>query len=315
MEIRDRREAHWFWIHDIIVDIYGPQIGAYGIAVYAALARYADREGHATPSLTTLARTLHISRNTILKTLETLTVHHLLAKSQRVARAGHHEENIYTLLSLPLSTTLEKMDELSLRSTPDVPPSINTTSASGELRSAPREPPSASGELRSAPRELFLENSSREDLLEKEENSFTTFRSLGGDERHEPFIPPIPSDSTPMLPLMKMPEPHYPRTTRRPSLNPLPQDDWLRALLLDYTLLDFDALNDADWWIDISQALAGVFGQPWLNAEFGKLSAYLRENPRKRPASPGGWKRFVRGWLHRNYEYQRRQTHASTHRQ
>lgn len=87
---------------------------------------------------------------------------------------------------------------------------------------------------------------------------------------------------------------------------PLKEDDWLRELLLDYTLLDFGALNDDEWWIDVSQPLAGVFGKQWLEIEFSKVSAYLRENPMKKPASASGWKRFIRSWLHRSYEYNRR---------
>jgi len=91
----------------------------------------------------------------------------------------------------------------------------------------------------------------------------------------------------------------------------LPDDDWLRDLLLDYTdWIPFDALNDNEWWIAMSQPLEGVFDRAWLNKEFGKITAYLIEKPRKQPRSAQGWKTFVRGWLQRAYEHQRKYTYG-----
>jgi hypothetical protein len=95
---------------------------------------------------------------------------------------------------------------------------------------------------------------------------------------------------------------------------PLAEDDWLRSVLLDYEVVNFAALNDDAWWIDVSQPLETVFNRAWMNTEMSKISAYLRENPQKKPASVRGWKKFVRGWLHRSYEYQRRFANGTTNR-
>jgi hypothetical protein len=34
-QIIDERRTNWFWIDNEVVDRFGPQIGAYGLAVYA----------------------------------------------------------------------------------------------------------------------------------------------------------------------------------------------------------------------------------------------------------------------------------------
>ena len=60
-QIIDERRTNWFWIDNEVVDRFGPQIGAYGLAVYAALARFAD--GHtriAFPAIPTIATQLSV---------------------------------------------------------------------------------------------------------------------------------------------------------------------------------------------------------------------------------------------------------------
>ncbi len=39
--VRDHRGGNWFWMHNAIITEYGPQLGAYGIAIYAALCCHA----------------------------------------------------------------------------------------------------------------------------------------------------------------------------------------------------------------------------------------------------------------------------------
>ena len=100
----------------------------------------------------------------------------------------------------------------------------------------------------------------------------------------------------------------------RKKLKPLADDDWLRALLLEYEdTLPFAAFNDHAWWVEVSQPMDAAFCETWMRIRFSKIAAYLMENPRKRPASPGGWKRFVRTWLHRDYEKERRATRGGTY--
>ena len=143
--------------------------------------------------------------------------------------------------------------------------------------------------------EITAETTSEENSLQK------TSESYNGDGSS--------NDPTPWLhsnhPDRGMPIEHKRQRLRKP----LADDDWLKTLLLEFSeAFPFEAFNDDAWWIAVSQPLEGVFDREWLNREFGKIQAYLIEKPRKQPRSSQGWKTFVRGWLQRAYEYQRKYT-------
>ena len=42
--IRDNRQAGWWWANNDLIDVYGRDLGAHGIAVYCVLARYANNQ-------------------------------------------------------------------------------------------------------------------------------------------------------------------------------------------------------------------------------------------------------------------------------
>jgi hypothetical protein len=44
-DIRDRREQHWFWIDDAVIDPHATALGPFGLALYMVLARHADDNG------------------------------------------------------------------------------------------------------------------------------------------------------------------------------------------------------------------------------------------------------------------------------
>jgi hypothetical protein len=48
--VEDRRKRGYFTIDNILLDEYGERLGPYGIAVYAALARFANQEQECWPS-------------------------------------------------------------------------------------------------------------------------------------------------------------------------------------------------------------------------------------------------------------------------
>jgi len=89
------------------------------------------------------------------------------------------------------------------------------------------------------------------------------------------------------------------------AYQPLTEETWpgLRALITGFNL-PIIYLDDENWWNATSHAVGGINMQV-LDKEFGKIEAYLIEHPRKRP-QPRGWKRFVRTWLQRAYEYERK---------
>lgn len=112
-EIRDRRQSSWFWMDKDILDIHGSKIGPYGIAVYALLARYADNKGHAFPSLNAMVKTLGMSRQSVVRTLEVLVNAGLISKGYRKSEKGDHATNIYTLLHVEGGTSCEDVPNIS----------------------------------------------------------------------------------------------------------------------------------------------------------------------------------------------------------
>lgn len=99
--IRDERRHSFFIIDNELIDLYGPRIGAHGIAVYCALARYANERGEgAYPSYQTLAQKLGLSRPTVIKTVSLLIEHELVTKTERFSNDGNRNSNTYSLVPM-----------------------------------------------------------------------------------------------------------------------------------------------------------------------------------------------------------------------
>lgn len=94
---RDAREPGWFWADNELIDLYGPLIGAIGVAVYVTLARYADAAGRAFPSYQTIADRLGVSRPTVIKKIKQMEDLGLIAKETRDDPAGDAASNVYVL--------------------------------------------------------------------------------------------------------------------------------------------------------------------------------------------------------------------------
>lgn len=83
----------------------------------------------------------------------------------------------------------------------------------------------------------------------------------------------------------------------------------LRDLLRQFAAtLPFDVLDNQAYWVRLSY-VTEVDDLRFLERELGKLTSWLAENPRRVPKIPPGWQRFVRVWLTRAFEQERR--HAS----
>jgi helix-turn-helix protein len=86
-------------IDNILIDEYGEKIGALGIAIYNALARYADRvTGICYPCIGTIAKKLKLSRTTVKKYLKILYKFDLIAMLHRTSPDGDPTSNSYMLL-------------------------------------------------------------------------------------------------------------------------------------------------------------------------------------------------------------------------
>src|SRR5918998_660056 len=89
---------HSFRLDNCIIDDYAEDIGAIGVAVYAALARYANRAtGECWPKVKTIADKLHLSPNCVKKYLHKLASVGLISIAYRYTDEGDHTSNRDTL--------------------------------------------------------------------------------------------------------------------------------------------------------------------------------------------------------------------------
>jgi DNA-binding MarR family transcriptional regulator len=94
-----RLKAHFFGIPNDIIDKHGRTIGAIGVGVYAALARFADaKTGECWPAIARLERVLGLARSTVKVYLRKLAAAGLIEIEERWAEPGDRTSNLYTLL-------------------------------------------------------------------------------------------------------------------------------------------------------------------------------------------------------------------------
>jgi biotin operon repressor len=98
--VRDHRGGNWFWMHNAIITEYGPQLGAYGIAIYAALCCHAGQDQVTWVGQKALAATIGCSRAQVQKELAKLKELGVLAVDEQVDERGR-TTNLYTLLAPP----------------------------------------------------------------------------------------------------------------------------------------------------------------------------------------------------------------------
>ena len=113
------KRAHFFSIDNDIIDVYGPTIGAIGVAIYAVLARFANRTaGECWPSIERIARTLDLARSTVKVYLHKLKEVGLIDIIERQDQTGDPTSNLYTLLD-PSPAAVDK--RLTARTAPAAP--------------------------------------------------------------------------------------------------------------------------------------------------------------------------------------------------
>lgn len=99
-EIRDTRQRAWGWFNYEVVDVFGPQIGADGIAVYMVLARHANQEQASWPAIQTIARKTNLSARQVSRALKKLQDVGLLAAEEQHDESGRQLTNRYILLPI-----------------------------------------------------------------------------------------------------------------------------------------------------------------------------------------------------------------------
>ena len=90
----------WFWLDNQLFDRFGPQLGAYGLAVYAALARCANRDRECHPSYQHIADAIGCSRRQVIREMARLENLGLVEKHARTTAQGDAGANGYRLRCL-----------------------------------------------------------------------------------------------------------------------------------------------------------------------------------------------------------------------
>ena len=93
------KRAHFFSLDNDIIDVHAKTIGALGVAIYAVLARYANRTtGECWPAISRIERLLGLARSTVKVYLRKLEAVGLITITERHEAAGDLTSNLYTLL-------------------------------------------------------------------------------------------------------------------------------------------------------------------------------------------------------------------------
>jgi hypothetical protein len=92
-EVRDRRTPPFLMVFNTLYDHYGAELGPYGLAVYVALCRHANRADQCWPSYATIAKETGMSRRKVIyevKKMERLQIIEV--------KRNRHTSNVFTLL-------------------------------------------------------------------------------------------------------------------------------------------------------------------------------------------------------------------------
>lgn len=112
--LHDQREPGFFIVDNEVLDLFGPQIGVYGFAVYCVLAKYANKKGEgAFPSYQAIADMVGMSRPKAFDGVKLLVKCGLVVKTPRFSETGDQTTNAYTLVNVKA---------LAAGSKPDLPP-------------------------------------------------------------------------------------------------------------------------------------------------------------------------------------------------
>jgi hypothetical protein len=128
-------------VDNILIDEYAQRIGPIGVAVYNAVARYADRDsGRCRIGIPKLSKKLNLSRTSVKKYLHLLFAEGLIAIIPQYLQQGGQTSNHYLLLDITPEGRARRHAQLSslLRNTDEHP----------DLGGSPRDrPPAQNGHL------------------------------------------------------------------------------------------------------------------------------------------------------------------------
>lgn len=101
IQVQDRRKRGYFTVDNIFLDAYGKLLKAHGIAVYVALARFANQEDECWPSRRAIHERTGVSIPQINREINKLVSYSLITVAPQYNEAGDQTSNLYTLLDVP----------------------------------------------------------------------------------------------------------------------------------------------------------------------------------------------------------------------
>lgn len=94
---KDARNPGWFWADNKIVDVQAAKIGIHAFAVYMVLVRYLNGDEECWPSSAAIAKTLGISKRTVVTAIQTLAAENLIGITPRGQSGKGQISNLYTV--------------------------------------------------------------------------------------------------------------------------------------------------------------------------------------------------------------------------
>jgi hypothetical protein len=148
--------------------------------------------------------------------------------------------------------------------------------------------------------------------------NYLTYKPVREVKKEQHASPPNPPNLPSETDFKKNHKNDSPTSSKKLSSVPTPWPDdslWLKDFLETqrYVTPPAGTLMNPDWWNSVSETCGGLVRE-WLETEFARMSAWIAENPRRSPASPVGWKRFVRHWLEKAHDIERRKAYAQPKR-
>lgn len=103
-DLRDTRNRNWLWARRELVRAHGEELGPYGVAVYVALASFADTEtqSQSNPSISTVAEMLGCSTTKVREGIRSLYRLGWIDYQERFRDDGSQTSHVFFLLECPV---------------------------------------------------------------------------------------------------------------------------------------------------------------------------------------------------------------------
>ena len=102
-DVRDTRNRNWLWMRRELLREHGDRLGVYGIAVYAALASFADESNTAYPSIQSVADMIGCSTNKVRESINQLCQLGWIGYEEQHTDSGRQTSHLFYLLKAPVN--------------------------------------------------------------------------------------------------------------------------------------------------------------------------------------------------------------------